>query len=51
MGVVLTLSDAGTGSLSDSLSNIRSLSHSKTGFTYGSNGDPEKKAFWVAFGK
>lgn len=43
MGVVLTLSDAGTGSLSDSLSNIRSLSHSKTGFTYGSNGDPEKK--------
>ena len=51
IGVVLTLSDAGTGSLSDSLSNIRSLSHSKTGFTYGSNGDPEKKAFWVAFGK
>lgn len=51
MGVVLTLSDAGTGSLSDSLSNIRSLSHRKTGFTYGSNGNPEKKAFWVAFGK
>ncbi|WP_338506610.1 phage tail protein [Erwinia aphidicola] len=51
MGVLLTLSDAGTGRLDDSLSNIRSLSHSKTGFTYGSNGDPEKKAFWVAFGK
>lgn len=51
MGVLLTLSDAGTGNLSDSSSNIRSLSHSKTGFNYGANGNPEKKAFWVAFGK
>ena len=51
MGVLLTLSDAGTGNLSDSSSNIRSLSHSKTGFTYGANGNPEKTAFWVAFGK
>ncbi|WP_417648115.1 phage tail protein [Enterobacter hormaechei] len=51
MGVQLTLSDAGTGNLSDSSSNIRSLSHSKTGFTYGANGNPEKTAFWVAFGK
>ncbi|MFP2380867.1 phage tail-collar fiber domain-containing protein [Enterobacter ludwigii] len=51
MGVLLTLSDAGTGNLSDSSSNIRSLSHSKTGFNYGANGNPEKTAFWVAFGK
>lgn len=51
MGVLLTLSDAGTGNLSDSSSNIRSLSHSKTGFSYGANGNPEKTAFWVAFGK
>lgn len=50
-GVLLTLSDAGTGNLSDSSSNIRSLSHSKTGFSYGANGNPEKTAFWVAFGK
>ena len=51
MGVLLTLSDAGTGNLSDSSSNIRSLSHSKTGFNYGANGNPEKTALWVAFGK
>lgn len=51
MGVLLTLSDAGTGNLSDSSSNIRSLGHSKTGFTYGANGNPEKTALWVAFGK
>ncbi|MGC6085372.1 phage tail protein [Enterobacter hormaechei] len=51
MGVLLTLSDTGTGNLSDSSSNIRSLSHSKTGFNYGANGNPEKTAFWVAFGK
>ena len=51
MGVQLTLSDAGTGNLSDSSSNIRSLGHSKTGFTYGANGNPEKTALWVAFGK
>ncbi|WP_338627776.1 tail fiber protein [Enterobacter sp. JJBC] len=51
MGVLLTLSDAGTGNLSESSSNIRSLSHSKTGFNYGANGNPEKTAFWVAFGK
>ena len=50
-GILLTLSDAGTGNLSDSSSNIRSLSHSKTGFSYGANGNPEKTAFWVAFGK
>lgn len=43
MGVLLTLSDAGTGNLSDSSSNIRSLSHSKTGFNYGANGNPEKR--------
>ncbi|HHA2249932.1 TPA: hypothetical protein ACOEHG_004874 [Enterobacter ludwigii] len=50
IGVNLTL-NMYINSLSDSSSNIRALSHSSTNFVYGSNGDPEKTTFWVAFGK
>ncbi|MHA0949577.1 pyocin knob domain-containing protein [Enterobacter ludwigii] len=50
IGVTLTL-NMYIGSLSDSDCNIRMLSKSNTSFVYGSNGDPEKTAFWVAFGK
>ncbi|EQA1622519.1 pyocin knob domain-containing protein [Enterobacter asburiae] len=50
MGVLVSL-NMYIGSLSDSQTNIRALAHSKTGFTYGAGGDPEKTAFWVAFGK
>ncbi|MCU6241477.1 gp53-like domain-containing protein, partial [Enterobacter asburiae] len=49
-GVLLTL-NMNIGSLSDSDCNIRVLSHDQNGFSYGSNGEPEKTSFWVAFGK
>lgn len=49
-GVLLTL-NSNISALDDSTDNIRALAHSKTGFTYGAAGDPEKTAFWVAFGK
>lgn len=49
-GVLLTL-NMNIGSLSDSDCNIRVLSHNQNGFSYGSNGEPEKTSFWVAFGK
>ncbi|WP_338422548.1 pyocin knob domain-containing protein [Enterobacter ludwigii] len=50
IGVTLTL-NMYIDSLKDSDCNIRMLSRSNTSFVYGSNGDPEKTAFWVAFGK
>lgn len=50
IGVHLTL-NMYVDNLDGSRDNIRALSHNNTGFAYGSNGDPEKTAFWVAFGK
>ncbi|MGX5056726.1 gp53-like domain-containing protein [Enterobacter asburiae] len=49
-GVLLTLNSY-IDDLGDSASNIRALSHSNTGFTYGAHGSPENTAFWVAFGQ
>lgn len=50
MGVLVSL-NLYISDLRDSDSNIRVLSSTNTNFVYGANGDPEKTAFWVAFGK